>query len=107
MGLLRRRSAISTEAPVDEHGATSIAALQPRQHVTVVGQVVHMRALPTSGLPSLLVTLSDGTGTLAVRWSGRRAIGGVGLGRRLRLEGLTVEGQGRLELVNPVYTLLP
>lgn len=105
MSVLRRRPAPAPAAAPDD--ATAIAELRDRHPVVVVGQVVHMRALPSSGLPSLLVSVNDGTGTVTVRWTGRRAIGGVGLGRRLRLEGVPVVSSGRLELINPVYTLLP
>lgn len=66
-----------------------------------------MRARPTTGLPSLVVTVRDDTGSITAVWTGRRAIGGVTLGRRLVLEGVGVRTGHGLELWNPEYVLLP
>ncbi len=74
-----------------------------------------MRARPSSGEPSLVVTVTDDTGALTVVWTGRRAIGGVTLGRRLAVEGVprSVGPRRRptagraLEMTNPAYTLPP
>ena len=73
----------------------------------VEGQVVRMRARPTSGRPALAVTIADTTGSITAVWTGRRAIGGVTLGRRLRLEGVAANVGHGLEFTNPAYTLLP
>lgn len=108
MGLLRgRKSADDQPAEGDDRAAaTEIAAVVPRRRAQVVGEVTRMRARPTSGLPSLAVTLSDGTGTVVAVWTGRRAIGGITLGRRLLLDGVPRRVGDRLEFVNPAYTLL-
>jgi RecG-like helicase len=115
MGLLRGRRAADDQAAeavdqaagaVDAVASTAIAAVVPRRRVQVVGEVTRMRAQPTSGLPALAVTLSDGTGTVVAMWTGRRAIGGITLGRRLLLDGVPRRVGDRLELVNPAYTLL-
>lgn len=108
MGLLRgRKSADDQPAEADDRAAaTEIAAVVPRRRAQVVGEVTRMRARPTSGLPSLAVTLSDGTGTVVAVWTGRRAIGGITLGRRLLLDGVPRRVGDRLEFVNPAYTLL-
>ena len=66
-----------------------------------------MRARPTSGQPSLAVTITDPTGTVTAVWTGRRAIGGITLGRRLQVEGVATLVGTQLEFTNPVYTLLP
>jgi hypothetical protein len=39
-------------------------------------------------------------------WTGRRAIGGVALGRRLVVEGVAIRRGAQLEFMNPEYTLL-
>jgi hypothetical protein len=78
----------------------------PRTHVRVTGQVMRMRARPTTGIPALAVTVSDGTGSAIAVWSGRREIGGVTLGRTLVLEGVATLRAGQLEFMNPVYTLV-
>ena len=66
-----------------------------------------MRARPTSGLPALVLSISDETGTATAVWTGRRSIGGVTLGRRLTIEGVPLRRGDQLEFTNPVYTLLP
>lgn len=66
-----------------------------------------MRARPTEGVPSLAVSIADDTGSAIAVWTGRRAIGGITLGRRLRIEGVGAKVGERLEFTNPAYTLLP
>jgi hypothetical protein len=105
MGILRRRRASDGNAATDRSIVTIADAL-PRCNVRVCGQVTRMRARPTSGLPALAVSISDDTGTAVAVWTGRRAIGGVALGRRLVIEGVATRRGDRLEFMNPEYTLL-
>lgn len=105
MALLRRRHEPAT--PVAEPDTVRIRDARPRERVTVGGVVTRMRARPTSGLPSLAVTITDDTGSVTAVWTGRRAIGGVTLGRRLTIEGVATMAGDRLEFTNPTYTLLP
>lgn len=110
MGLLRRRGTEVTEVrPTLLCGGEPVAIAEalPRRRVVVLGQVTHMRARPTDGIPSLAVTISDGTGSVTAVWTGRRAIGGIALGRRLALEGVGRPVGDRLEFTNPSYELLP
>ena len=46
------------------------------------------------------------TGSVTVVWSGRRSIGGVGLGRRIIIEGVPMKGPHGLTFTNPSYELL-
>lgn len=106
MALLRGRKS-TPDAP--DHGVpqhTAIADVVARRPVRVVGQVVRMRARPTGGQPSLAVTVSDDTGSVVAVWTGRRAIGGITLGRSVMLDGVPRIVGERLEFVNPAYTLL-
>jgi len=107
MALLRGRRR-NAEQPADSGvpAHTPIAEAVARQPVRVVGNVVRMRARPTSGQPSLAVTVSDDTGSVVAVWTGRRAIGGITLGRRVVLDGVPRTVGDRLEFVNPAYTLL-
>lgn len=105
MGILRRRR---SDTAVDTTPVfTPIAQAEARRHVEVAGQVMRMRARPTTGIPALAVTISDGTGSMVAVWTGRRAIGGIVLGRRLAVEGVPTRRGDHLELTNPAYTLLP
>lgn len=102
--LPRRRNA--PEVP-ESDPTQPIARIAARSRVRIRGQVVKMRQRPASGLPSLVVTLSDGSASAVAVWSGRRAIGGIGLGRTLIIEGVAVESEHGLVFHNPVYVLLP
>ena len=88
-------------------GAVPICDALPRRRVMVAGQVMRMRSRPTSRQPSLVVTISDDSGSVTAVWTGRRSIGGISLGRRLCIEGVAVLVGDRLEFTNPAYTLLP
>ena len=87
--------------------ATPIADITPRCQVVVCGRVTRMTARPTTGQPALAVTITDDTGTATAVWTGRRAIGGVTLGRRLVVEGVAMLHGSSIEFTNPGYTLLP
>lgn len=91
--------------PVDLPPAVSIAELKPRSLAHIRGTVVRIRTIPRTGLPSLAATIEDETGRVVAIWSGRRAIGGVTLGRHIDLHGIAVEGRHELEFHNPEYTL--
>jgi RecG-like helicase len=105
--LRRRRDAEPVSSVVAHPDLVEIAAAVPRRRIVIEGQVVRMRARPTSGQPSLAVTISDETGSATAVWTGRRAIGGITLGRRLRVEGVATHVGSQLEFTNPSYTLLP
>jgi RecG-like helicase len=105
--LRRRRDAVDVPSKQTDPDQVAISAAVPRRRIVIEGQVVRMRARPTSGQPSLAVTISDETGSATAVWTGRRAIGGVTLGRRLRIEGVASVVGAHLEFTNPAYTLLP
>lgn len=88
-------------------GVTPIGDAVPRLPVRLGGEVQRLRTVPASGVPTLEVMVSDGTGEAVALFTGRRAIGGIEHGRGILLEGVGRVERGRLVLVNPVYTLLP
>jgi len=89
-------------------GVTPIVDLQPREEGTVIGEISSVRIVPRAGSPSLEATITDGTGTLLVVWTGRRKIAGVSPGKRLVLSGrgAATGPKGRLLMFNPSYELL-
>jgi hypothetical protein len=92
----------------DVPGVTPIGDAQPRQEITVAGEISSLRIVPRAWTPSLEVTVKDGSGSLVVVWTGRRNIPGVVPGKRLVLSGRgTAQGAGgRLTILNPRYELL-
>ena len=53
-----------------QQGVTRITDLPPRVEGTVVGEIRTMRIVPRAGSPSLEATITDGSGTLVVVWTG-------------------------------------
>ena len=106
MSFLRRHRQDPPEAHAIDPSIVAIADAQARQRIRISGQVTRMRARPTSGQPALAVTISDGTGSVTALWTGRRAIGGISLGRQLVIEGAAIRKGEQLEFTNPAYTLL-
>ena len=92
----------------DLPGVTPIGDAQPREEVTVAGEISSLRIVPRAGTPSLEATVSDGSGSIVVVWTGRRHIPGVAPGKRLVLSGRGApQGAGnRLTVFNPRYELL-
>jgi hypothetical protein len=87
---------------------TAIGEVTARQEVSVVGEIDSLRIVPRAGSPSLEATVTDGSGSLDVVWTGRRRIAGVSPGRRLVLHGRAGphDRRGRLIVYNPSYELL-
>ncbi len=89
-------------------GVVSISDLPARVQGTVVGEITSLRIVPRAGSPSLEATITDGTGSVLVVWTGRRKIAGVAPGKRLVISGrgAATGPKGRLLLFNPSYELL-
>lgn len=83
-----------------------IADTAPRTPVRIVGEVAAMQVVPRAGSPTLEVTVDDGSGRAVAVFSGRKRIAGVEPGRAILLEGVAGDFRGRLQLLNPAYTLL-
>ena len=89
-------------------GVTPIHELQPRAEGTAVGEISSMRIVPRAGSPSLEATITDGSGSLVLVWTGRRKIAGISPGKRLVVTGRvsTAGPHGRLLMFNPSYELI-
>lgn len=105
-GLFRRKAAQANHHDSAADDIIPIAQVQTREIVRVCGHVTRIRQRPAQGLPSLVVTLSDDSGRATAVWSGRRSIGGIGLGRTLVIEGIAVQTPDGPTFMNPSYTLL-
>ena len=89
-------------------GAVAISDLPPRVEGTVVGEITSLRIVPRAGSPSLEATITDGTGSVLLVWTGRRKIAGVTPGKRIVVSGRGGASgpKGRLLMFNPSYELL-
>ncbi len=76
-----------------------------RETITLSGEVKETRVVPRADVPSLEVTIGDGTGRAIVVFTGRRKLPGLKLGGGLRVEGVGRLERNRLTLLNPSYTL--
>ena len=92
-------------------GCIQMCSCELGQRATLLGIVRSVSLEPASALPRLEAVVSDGTGTARLVWLGRRRIGGIEPGRRVRVTGRVVgreEGhEPELVLYNPRYELLP
>jgi|SRR5438874_13371355 len=100
-----RRREFSASVP----GAIPIAEAKPRDEITIAGEVASVRIVPKrDGAAWLEATVTDGSGSLAAMWTGRRRIAGIKPGAKLKLHGRgSASGPGgRLLIYNPEYELL-
>jgi RecG-like helicase len=84
-------------------GTVRIADASSRTKVALAGMVRRITVRPVEGFEALEVVLSDGTGEVTARWLGRRAIRGLALGSRLKVEGVLGIEQGARRVVNPTF----
>lgn len=82
-------------------GSVRIADAPLREHVRIAGIIRRMTVLPMKDNESLEARIADGTGEVVVRFMGRRAIGGLGLGTRVVVEGVLGEQHGVVQMMNP------
>lgn len=87
-------------------GLSPIGSAPHRVPMAIAGEVQALQVVPRAGSPSLEVTLDDGTGRAVAVFTGRRRLGGLDPGRRVRLDGVGRTERGRLVVVNPAYTIL-
>jgi amino acid transporter len=97
---------LAEPAAVDGACCVPIGDVRFRQHARIEGKVRSMRVQPRAEVPTLECVLVDDTGAISIVFLGRRAIAGIDVGVRLRVEGTAGESRGRLALLNPVYELV-
>ncbi len=88
-------------------GCVPVSSVADRRRASVSGVLRSVTLRPREGVPALEAELYDGSGTVDLVWLGRRSIGGVEPGRRLRAEGLVCSLEGRPTIYNPRYELRP
>ncbi len=88
-------------------GLVHIEDAADRERVQVQGTLRTVTLRPRGGVPALEAELYDGTGSIFLIWLGRRRIGGIAPGRKLRVEGrIGVHDTSRV-MYNPRYEIRP
>jgi hypothetical protein len=82
---------------------TAISAVVPRRRTTLTGRILMVSAF-SRPWTRLDVELSDGTGTIVLRFTGRREIPGLVPGRQLDVDGTPSLERDRLIMRNPLYS---
>jgi amino acid transporter len=93
-------------APAWRDGITPIGDVHWRDRVTIAGRVQTLRVTRGGGSASLEAVVEDDTGAMSIVFIGRRQIGGLEVGTRLRAQGMAAEHHGRLAILNPTYALV-
>lgn len=94
-----------TEA-AGHRGCVPVADLADRRRASAAGVLRSVVLRPSEGVPTVEAELYDGSGSLDLIWLGRRTIAGIEPGRRVRVEGMICDVDGRRTVYNPRYELL-
>src|SRR5690606_4143581 len=86
-------------------GCVPVADLAGRHRASAAGVLRSVVLRPREGVPTVEAELYDGSGSLDLVWLGRRTIAGVEPGRRIRVEGMVCDLDGRRTMFNPRYEL--
>jgi hypothetical protein len=84
----------------------TIASAVPRRRTRLDGRIVSVQVCEHPFVHTDAV-LDDATGSLLLRFVGRREIPGLAVGRRLQVEGTPGNVGGRLVVLNPFYSFVP
>lgn len=88
-------------------GGQRMCDITDRDFVTVCGAVRSVTLPPRTNVPALVVDLYDGSQTVHLIWLGRRNIGGISPGTRLKASGRVSYRRGAPTIFNPAYEILP
>jgi hypothetical protein len=88
-------------------GLVQIKDAVDRERVQVQGTLRTVTLRPRGGVPALEAELYDGSGSIFLVWLGRRRIGGIAPGRKLRVEGRIGTQDGNRVMYNPRYQIRP
>lgn len=86
--------------------ATPIGAVRRRERVRLVGTVASKTFSPASASTLLTARLSDPSGSIELRWPGRRDIPGLHVGSRVEIQGVVGADHEKNIVINPLYRLI-
>lgn len=105
--LRTRLEAAEESALRGARGTTPISEVVAREKVCLSG-ILQSITYSAIGRPAQLnAILYDGTGTVELRWLGRREIPGIRVGLHLEVEGTATLQGDHLVIMNPLYRILP
>jgi len=82
---------------------TAISAVVPRRRNTVCGEIVSVVSYQRPWVRTD-AEISDGTGTLVLRFFGRASVPGFANGRHVLAQGTPGLARGRMVMINPLYS---
>jgi len=82
-----------------------MGALTPRRRSTVAGEVVTVVSVERP-LVRTDAEITDGTGSVVLRFVGRRGVPGLVPGRKVVAEGTPTAGRGTMVMLNPLYSFI-
>lgn len=85
---------------------TTIDAAQARHRVRLRGVIQSITYSPSQAPARLSAVLSDGTGSIELRWPGKRDIFGMSVGDTVEVEGTTMPTGDQLVLIYPIYNIV-
>jgi DNA/RNA endonuclease YhcR with UshA esterase domain len=88
-------------------GCAAVSSVPVRSRGKVAGVLRSVVLRPREGVATVEAELFDGSGSLDLVWLGRRTIDGIEPGRRIRVEGMVCDVDGRRTMFNPRYELRP
>lgn len=107
-GDLRARLEAAEEAAFrGARGTTPIGEVVAREKVCLSGILQSMTYSAVGRPAQLNAILYDGTGSVELRWLGRREIPGLHVGLHVEVEGTATPQGDHLVMMNPLYRILP
>jgi CheY-like chemotaxis protein len=87
--------------------ATRIAAVRPRERVTLTGTIRSVATDPIGSSPAFRCVIADGSGEIEMLFLGHQQVSGLTPRRRCTVQGMACVYRGRLVIWNPRYALQP
>lgn len=85
---------------------TPIASASPRDKVRLSGIIQSVTYAPASARAQFTAVLSDGSGSIELRWPGRRDISGLSVGQIIEVEGTVMPAADQHVIIQPLYRIL-
>lgn len=85
---------------------TPISSVLPRERVRLSGIIHSVTYAPPCARAQFTAVLSDGSGSIELRWPGRRDITGLAVGQIIEVEGTVMPAADQHVIIQPLYRIL-